>query len=172
MFNHEQIEKIPKDLGLRFLWRQKYQNKGARTIIVEGVIEYKPYSYWLKYRGENHHKNTRRKFEELCQELAEQKQKQKRNRDRRGVLARLKAAAAARRMAGKRNELSKSEIACMNCPRKIDLENGFGYVRRSEDAEPEIKCKECYDKLTRSEQIEYSLFPCSELQKLFKDSDA
>ncbi len=67
-------------------------------IIVEGVIEYQPYSYWLKYKGQKYHNNTRCKFEELCKEVAEQKL----NRERRGGGARLRAAAAARRMARER----------------------------------------------------------------------
>lgn len=60
----------------------------------------------------------------------------------------------------------------MNCKRKINLENGFGYVKRPEDADPEVRCKECYNKLHGSEQKEYSKFPYAVLLNLFKDDNA
>lgn len=45
MFNNQQVEKIPSDLGLSFEW--KYPEQGAAAIIVEGKIEFKPFSHWV-----------------------------------------------------------------------------------------------------------------------------
>ncbi len=70
MFNNRQIENIPKILGLKYEWT--YSNKGASSILVENVIEYKPFSYWLidKRTGEKFHTDTVKKFKKFCEELS------------------------------------------------------------------------------------------------------
>lgn len=73
----------------------------------------------------------------------------------------------------KRSDLSKREITCMNkeCQTRIDLENGFGYVKRPKDAEPEIRCQKCYDKLPESEQKAYSSFPYLTILQLLEGKE-
>ncbi len=68
MFNNQQVEKIPSDLGLSYKWN--YPDSGASSIIVEEVIEFKPFSHWVTdlRTGKKFHSDN--KFRELCKELA------------------------------------------------------------------------------------------------------
>lgn len=71
MFNNQQVEKIPHDLGLKFRWL--HPEKGASSIIVEEQIEFKPFSNWVTdlRTGEKFHDSS--KFIELCTALAKDK---------------------------------------------------------------------------------------------------
>lgn len=71
MFNNQQVEKIPTDLGLSFHWESPEQ--GASSIIVENMIEFKPFAHWVTdlRTGEKFHNDS--KFRELCTDLAQSK---------------------------------------------------------------------------------------------------
>lgn len=71
MFNNQQVEKIPSDLGLSFEW--KHPNEGASSIIVEGKIEFKPFSHWVIDLRTNKKYHNDDKFRKLCEELAKEK---------------------------------------------------------------------------------------------------
>ncbi|WP_102400952.1 hypothetical protein [Haloimpatiens massiliensis] len=70
MFNNNQVESIPEKLGLSYRWLNP--ESGANVIIVENVIEFKPFSNWITDLRNNkkYHSDTIRKFQELCRELA------------------------------------------------------------------------------------------------------
>lgn len=71
MFNNSQVEKIPSDLGLSYTW--KYPDQGAASIIVEGKIEFKPFSHWVIDLRTNETFHNDNKFRELCIEFAQNK---------------------------------------------------------------------------------------------------
>lgn len=73
MFNNEQITKFVKSLGLSYKWTNPIE--GVNSIIVEDVIEYKPFACKLRdLRTEKKYtSDTTKKFKELCIELSESK---------------------------------------------------------------------------------------------------
>lgn len=69
MFNNYQVEKFVADLGLSYEWIEG----STSTIVVENVIEFKPFSCWVTdlRTGQKYHATS--KFRELCKELASSK---------------------------------------------------------------------------------------------------
>lgn len=67
MFNDQQIELFLKNLGLTFRWDKPLQ--GAKSIIVEEVVQYQPFTCWVTdlRTGEKIHSTN--KFIDLCQQL-------------------------------------------------------------------------------------------------------
>jgi len=74
-FNNSQVEKIPKDLDLRYYWTNP--SKGANTIIVEDILEYKPFSNKLLDTRTNESMifNTYDEFKKRCEDIKKNKPK-------------------------------------------------------------------------------------------------
>ncbi len=70
MFSNAQVDNFVESLDLSYEWTN--EGEGAKAIIVEKSIEYKPFSCKLRdlRNGKRYNSNTTKKFKELCEELA------------------------------------------------------------------------------------------------------